>query len=277
VDEETPRDLQPEPLSERITRIEGEISALSAAADRANRTWSAPVLVSIAALLFSFGTTLVSYLHTRQQDTQESRTELRTLVHRLDRIPVENTEAMKKYVDDAETQAVMSGLLNTENSMTAKQAYDVINRIPSAVGASEYLNVANALVGSYLYDKAARLYQSGLKVAADANDEVNLLRAYAALLFSTGDPENGRAQYRLALNVFQKYPTSNNYMVESSHFITEQAWTNAERYINQCSHARDHAIQAETHLSSLPPGPMTDRYRSQFAQMEQTLKRDCKQ
>ena len=251
MDEETPHGSAVDELRVKIARIEGEINTMSAAIAKRESNWSLPVIVSILALLFSFGTTLVSYLHTRQQDIQEARLELRTLIQRLDRIPIENTEEMKKYVDDAGMRASISALFNNENSMAAQQAYDIISRIPDNVGAAEYLNIGNALIQSGISDKALKLYARGLKISNDANDEANLLRQYGYLLFATGDPENGRAQYRAALNIFQKYPTSNNYTIESYHFVTEQGWASAEYYIHQCSYARSHVAQADIHLSSL--------------------------
>jgi hypothetical protein len=108
MDEETPHGNAVGELREKIARIEGEVSALSAELAKPERTWSSAVIVSIAALLFSFGTTVVSYLHTRQQDIQEARSELRTLIQRLDRIPIENIEEMKKYSDDAGMRASIS-------------------------------------------------------------------------------------------------------------------------------------------------------------------------
>jgi tetratricopeptide (TPR) repeat protein len=219
----------------------------------------------------------VSYLHTRQQDIQEARSELRTLIQRLDRIPIENTEEMNKYADDAGMRASISALFNNENSMAAQQASDIIDRIPGNVGAAEYLNIANALIQSGISDKALKLYPKGLKIANDANDEVNLLRSYGYMLIATGDPENGRAQYRTALNIFQKYPTSNSYMIESYHFMTEKGWANAEALIHQCGYARSHVAQAEIHLTALAPGSMTDQYRAQLNQVRQQLDINCKQ
>ena len=35
------------------------------------------------------------------------------------------------------------------------------------------------------------------------------------------DPEGGRAQFQDALKVFAKYPSSNTYVIESMHFLTE--------------------------------------------------------
>jgi hypothetical protein len=115
-----------------------------------------------------------------------------------------------------------------------------------------------------------------LKVANDANDEANILRSYGYLLFVTGDPENGRAKYRLALDIFQKYPTSNNYTIESYHFITEGGWSNAENLIHQCGYARAHADQAELHLKALAPGPTTDQFKAQLNQIRQRLDANCK-
>jgi hypothetical protein len=91
-------------------------------------------------------------------------------------LPVENIEIGKKYPNDPGIQSALSGLLNNENALVAKQAADVISTIPNNVGAEEYLNVANALTQSSINDRALKLYKAGLLASVDVNDEVNILR-----------------------------------------------------------------------------------------------------
>jgi hypothetical protein len=251
---------------ESIARIENELYSLKIALAKREQPWfrNSSVIISILALLFSFGTTGVSYLRTHQQDIHDARSELRTLIQRLNHLPIENLEYSQKYSTDPTVAGQLSGLVNSENSLIAKQASDVIDRIPNNVSATEYSAVANALIQSALNDKALKLFQLGLTVANDVNDEVNILRSYGSTLFLTGSIENGREKYRKALTVFTRYPPTNNYYIESTHFLTEMAWSGAELSIRQCNYANTHLNEAEHHLSALNPGQQTDRLRRQF-------------
>ena len=258
-------------LEATVAHLGGEVDALVAKSAKTEKPSNLPVWISLLALLFSFGTTGVSYLRTRQQDVHDARSELRTLIGELNRIPVDNVEEMSKYKTDPYAAAQLSGLLNNENALVSKQAFDVIYKIPDKVGATEYLNVANALVQSGLTEKAKKLYRDGLTTANDSNDEVNLDRAYGNVLFNSGDSENGRAQFQAALGVFQRYPNENNFYIEATHFLTELNWADAENSFHHCSYAKSHLAQAEVHLSGMAPGPVTERSGAQLAQAKQRI------
>ncbi len=79
-------------LIERIHSIKSEVDALQIAVMKQHAPWykNIAVIVSIMALLFSFGTTYVSYNRTKTQDIQNSRSELRSLLQRIAVLPKEN-------------------------------------------------------------------------------------------------------------------------------------------------------------------------------------------
>ena len=258
-------------LEAEIARLRGAVDVLTLEAAKVEKPSRLPVWISLMALVFSFGTTGVSYLRTRQQDVHDARSELRTLIGELNRIPVDNVEQMSKYRTDPYAAAQLSGLLNNENALVSKQAYDVIYKIPDQVGATEYLNVANALVQSGLTEKAKRLYRDGLTVANDSNDEANLERAYGSVLFTSGDSEAGRAQFQAALDVFQNYPNGNSFYIAATHFLTELNWADAEANLHRCPEALAHLTQAGLHLSKMAPGPGTERSAGQLAQSRQRI------
>jgi hypothetical protein len=152
LDEKSPNEDPIAALQEIVARIDGEVTILKIASAKIERPWlqNPTVIISLLALLFSFGTTIVSYQRSREQDVIASRSELRSLIQRLDQLPVQNIEYYKKYQDDPVSLNQFSSLLNSENALVAKQAADVINRIPDSVGATEYSAVANALIQSSL-------------------------------------------------------------------------------------------------------------------------------
>src|SRR5262249_29566262 len=60
-------------------------------------TMEMSTLIALAAFLFSFGTTIVSYRRANRQDVHNLKTELRGLLQRLAALPKENLEVMQKY------------------------------------------------------------------------------------------------------------------------------------------------------------------------------------
>ncbi len=188
------------------------------------------------------------------------------------RIPRENLENSKKYANEPNTVQALSGLLNAENSVIAEEAADIIERISSHVGAPESNVVAIALSNSGLTDRALKVTKLGIDMANNANDKVGLLQFYAASYFQVREFEKGRQQYKNALGIFVEYTPMNSDYVETTHFITEKYWAESEFYARQCGYVDAHVAEAQHHLSALSPGPTTDQYKGQFAEMQQTIK-----
>ena len=255
-------------VQDSIAAINKELVTVQSKLIRAESPWyrQPALIISLTALLFSFGTTSVSYYRTTQQDIHDARTELRTLILRLSQLPRENIEYSKKYADDSLALGSLSGVLNQENALVAKQAADIINRIPGHVGATEYMSVAGALSNSGLFDPALKLMTRAFAQSADANDEVAILRFFGQTLFATGKLEEGRQKYQAALQIFTKYPTDNQSYIHMTHLFTEMYWSQMETAARQCQFARSHLEEARAHLSSLPPGPGNIPFEGQINQ-----------
>jgi len=260
-------------LQSELSNVQRDLEAIKIAGAFSAQKWfqNPSVLISLLALLFSFGTTGVSFYRINQQFVHDARTELRGLIQRLNQLPRENLEYYKKYADDPQAQTSMSSFVNAENALVAKQAAEVIERIPGDVGATEYSLVAYALNNSALVDKAIKLFEQGLLVSNDVNDEAALLRSYGATLINTGNIAKGRDQFKKALEVFQKYTPMNQGYVEFTHFYTELNWGNAELSVRQCSEAKRHLESAEHHLTALPPGPVTESYKGELNLLRQQI------
>src|SRR4051812_6272855 len=95
-------------------------------------------IVSIFAVLFSLGTTAVSWWHTKQQEVHDTRVELRGLLQRLSVLQRDFAEARVKYKDDQVDLSTIGGAIQQENIVVAKQAVDLSRRISTHVTASEY-------------------------------------------------------------------------------------------------------------------------------------------
>src|SRR5262245_6234256 len=85
-----------------LVLLKREVDALQIVVQSKTTPWyrSTSTIISIMALLFSFGTTSVSYLRTQSQDVQSLRTELRGVLQRLTELPKENVQMAKAYESD---------------------------------------------------------------------------------------------------------------------------------------------------------------------------------
>ena len=256
-------------LVERIKILKGEVDAIQIKLLREHTPWykNIPVIVSIAALLFSLGTTYVSYDRTETQDIQNSKSELRSILQRIALLPKENLELQEKYSDDSEKAAFLSGYINQENSLLAKQAHEIVNRLPpSQVSSTEYLAVGQALLTAYDDESAKNLLRQANKTADTINEELGSLRIYANFLYITGQPEAGKIEYKKAKDAFTQYPMYNDYTQKSSHIETELAWSYSEANIGNISSAMQHVSIAEDIVSTLTPSPGKELLQKQITQ-----------
>lgn len=242
-------------LQSTVTQNDREIDALQIEMAKPQRPWYRDVatIVAVIALLFSFGTTVVSIYRTRQQDIRDARTELRSHLQRLSVLAKENAEL--KNTQDEEIRAGLSGILGNEYRLTAQQSAEVIDNIPpSYMSSAEYIAVANALIVSSSPDVARGLLKRAIDTSKNPDDKLGAYRLYAALLFSSGDFEEGRKMYQEALNISNSYPPS---LVPNSKEIritqAELAWAATEARWRQCSQAQAHLENALKFLSNLPP------------------------
>src|SRR6266704_384604 len=109
----------PETVEDRLDVMKREIDSLQIAIAGQKTPWYKTVstVLSIAALLFSFGTTFVSYRRTQVQDIQSTRQELRGLLQRLAALPKENLELNKRYAPDFNAIGIASSFINQENTL----------------------------------------------------------------------------------------------------------------------------------------------------------------
>ncbi len=258
-------------LDVEVALLKREVEALQDSAALPPTPWykNVSTIISVTALLFSFGTTGVSYVRTHAQDTQALRSDLRGLLQRLAALPKENFEITKKYADDPVTVSNLAGIINQENILLARQAAQVARRLPrEQVSATEYNSIGAALQNGYDIAGAMTFYGLAERASTDLADEIGAQRSAAGLLFATGKPEAGRAEYRKALNVFARYHGYDEYTQKTTHVLTELNWAAAEAYGGSGEAARGHVENAEKYLVGLPQSPNTDLFRRQVEQVK---------
>lgn len=261
-----------------LSKLENDLGSLRSEVEELKRAKSSPwyknvpTIVSVLALIFSFGTTLVSYQRAAVQDTLGLRSDLRSLLQRLAALPKENLELATQYTNDAAASAFLSGYLNQENSLLARQAAEISRRLPpDQVSSIEYQAIAQALLMSYNVEASVTLFEKATKTADNLNDEVAALRGYANGLFLIGRPEDGRKEYQRALDIFSQYPGYNEYVQVTTHIWTELNWAGAEEGGGFGDRARLHVGNAERLLAKLPAGQGTDQIHGQVVQAKSSL------
>jgi tetratricopeptide (TPR) repeat protein len=264
-------------LESRVAMMKREVDALQLQATEAARPWYRhvpvvlPILVSVAALLFSFGATYFSEKRLDRQEKHAARAELRGMIQRLTELPKETLDANRTYAKDPEGMARISGYLNVERMVLAKQAAELMADLPGDVTATEYYSVASALSWAGYSEQSMELLRKGLDAAGDAPDEVDLLRHYAGQLFAAGDIAGGRERFGEAMSIFRKYPEANEGYVATSHAFTQISWAKAELSQRQCPEAKAHVQQARAWVSRMP----SQAYSAQLAVTEESIRSTC--
>ncbi len=251
--------------SSKLQLMKREIDALQIEVMKGQLPWykSPSIIISIVALLFSFGTTFVSYYKAGREEVQLARTELRGILQRLSALPKDNFELVRKYKDDPEGLA-LSGFLNQENSLLARQASEIIDRFPNEISAVEYFSVGLALSTASDLAKVPLYFDRALAKTLDPNVKVAILRNYGLYLMVTGQVTEGRHKFEEALSIWGDYPNVTDFFEKSTNSLTEMYWSQSEANINNFEAARVHIRKALQIAANLPPGPQTDQINSQI-------------
>jgi len=267
-------DMTHEELEQKVELMKREIDALQITMMGSSKPWyrNISTLLSVAALLFSFGTTFVSYHRAAVQDIQSSRQELRSLLQRLAALPKENVDISRKYVDDPGSMNLVSGFINQENSLLARQAAEIAKKLPrDLVSGTEFYAIAIALQNSYDLSGASEFLNYSAQTAKDFNTEIAALRSTANLEFVQGRPEAGRIEYQTALNIFSKYPGYDPFTKASTNVWTELAWAYSEAGVGSRPFADQHVQNAKALVQGLPSSPGTATLIALVAQTETHL------
>lgn len=257
-------------MSVRIETMKQEIDTLQIMLKNTVRPVyrDAAAIISILALIFSFGTTFVSYDKAQLQEIQQAKSDLRVLLQRLASLPKDNLELINKYQHDANTAQYLSGYINQENSLLAKQAADIAERIPAHISSTEHFAIHAALRFASLDQLAVKFLEKAVATADNANDAVAGLRAYGTHLISVGQLTAGREQYRQAEAIFTVYGGHADYYQKTTHILTYLNWHGAEAGVGMWEEAeRLLGLARDIHVQ-LPPGQFTDQVGKQIEQVQ---------
>ena len=253
-------------LRRAIAATKSELDALQThVMGEERRGWSkhwpnvATILVAVLTLAFSVWVNYGSAERLADQDLHAARAELRELLQRLHALPIQNFQNERTYKTDAEARSFMSSMITAETTLLAQQAADLIEQLEGTAGADEYQQVAYALTNAGLLQEAEGLIVEGITVADSAGSLTALLRQGAIIRFSMGELEAGRARWREALEVFDRFPNESAISKAGSLSYTEASWANSEIIQGNCDEAAQHLEQAREHAATLFTSPWVDQ------------------
>jgi len=196
-------------LENQVALLKKEVDALQVESMPSKKPWYREVvtLVAFAALLFSFGTTAVSYYRTALQDVRASRIELGKLIKEITSIPEKHAKMLINFKEPL-TIAELSAQLNNRNLVLAKQESSVIEKIENstfgrgAVLDVEYTAVATALGNSMQFDKAKVYHEEAAKRSNNPALEAGTIRAQAGVALAKGNADQMRVLMQKAKEIF---------------------------------------------------------------------------
>lgn len=256
----------------------GELAAREGALERASAGRDTPwyrqasVLIAVLALAFSITATWLGEVRAGERDEAAARVELSQLIQRLAALPRENVELQAAYADDAAVLNSLGGMITTEHTVLARQAYDVIQRVDEHVTGAEYFAVAQALFQTGNYVAADALLDDGIAIETDPFSLAALWRMEGQVAFTTGEVDRARSAMANALEVFAAQPPS---IAASADAFTETLWAEAEQVAGECDAAADHLELARRHLSGLLEAPYTAALRTYGDQIEARFPTYC--
>lgn len=279
-------DLTPPPetstFDDQLRIVKAEVDALQIDAQKKSVPWygNPSTLIAAFALLISLGSTIFTYIRNIDQDNWALRAELRSLILRMNDLPLKDHELQLKYKKDALVAGDLSGLVNNENLIIATQAAEIIKKIPTMVSGGEALSVAVALGNSNQIKSSTDLLLVALKGRNNSESMVAILRVLAVNNFRSGNLKEGREYYRKALNLFSggKFKSSDAIYETNTHAATEMFWAQQEALVKKCDAWKEHIGKAYVQIKkaiSLTP-EFTDFPNKIKGQIDKTFSLGCK-
>jgi len=264
-----------EALTANVQVLKHEVEALQKEAAKADKPWYLDVstIIAVASFLFAFGTTVAAARKAKSQEIESDRNELRSLLQRMAALPKENIEAQEKFAANPGALSTVAGYINQENTFLASQAAEITRRLPKGkVSAVEYYAIALGLANAYDLEGQRQFLALAVANANDFNTAIAAIRSTAFMLFQTGKPDSGRAEYQKALAIFDRYSGYDEYIRKGTHIKTEIAWAYSEFQAHAGAPAAlQHLDRAEEIVQTLVPSPGRKQFEADVAQARQQL------
>ncbi len=270
-------------LEDQVVLLKREVDALQIESMSSKKPWYREVvtLVAFAALLFSFGTTAVSYYRTALQDVRASRLELRELIKEITSIPEKHAKMLINFKEPL-TIAELSAQLNNRNLVLAKQAASVIEKIENSTFGRgsvldvEYTAVATALGNSLQFERAGKYHEEAAKHSNDPSSAAGAIRAQAGVALARGNSDEMRILMQKAQEIFNnsQFRSADRITKDVTNATTALQWGWAELQLGECDLASNHINKAEPLILRIPQGALKEQLAGQLRE-QRSLLEDC--
>lgn len=272
-------------LSQEIESLKQNLSQLDLRIKDKEKPWyrEASIVVATLALLFSFGTTLVSYVKSSQQEVLASRVELRELIKDITNIPKEHAEMLLKYKNDPLTFSQLSAQINSKNLSLSNQAAAIIGRIESSwygkdsILDIEFMTVGTSLFSSFQVEKSKPLFIEAYSRSKDVTTAASALRSLAGVHLTYRDTTLMRDSFKMAIDIFnhEKYADEPDTTKYVTNVTTEIQWAFAELQLGDCKNAFLHLNNAFPILQLIPESPIKLQLNSQANKIKISMNQKC--
>lgn len=251
------------PESTRVSKEEDRVLKEAAVSQRTHWYQNISTWISMLALLFSFGTAYYSHLRSRDQDLQNKRTELRSILQRLAVLSKEFFEVPRKYADDPAAIPVVQSSIANESDILARQAADIMKILPpDQVSSAEWLSIAMSLEKGGKYDLAKQFIDNAMDSAKTLTEKVAAVTSNARFMFFMGSVGEGRNEYQKALDIVSQEGGHNESTKGRTNIDTYLNWAYSEAYAGFKDEAKKCLTKAEGLLAQLQLGPDAARYKA---------------
>lgn len=240
-----------------LAMLKREVDSLQIQLLSTSKPWykQASTLISLFALIFSSGTSLISWQRVAEQDRQSWKQELRGLIIELVTLPLKGAELNEKYKNQKLLLGSVSSVLNQQSLILADQASVVVQKIPDLVTAQEYLALAGAFHNGGQLERAKAMRDRAIERSSNPIETITALRQLGGMAFQRGDLAGGRTHFQEALNVFKKSaPDTDAGLITFTDGYTEMYFAQVEATATQCKAFEFHIAEARKLGERLPPG-----------------------
>jgi tetratricopeptide (TPR) repeat protein len=240
-------------LQQQMLTIKQEVDALQIQMAKVRAPWyrDVNVLVAIGALILTAFTAYVSIRHTRLQDIENAKGDLRELIREISTISAQAAEIGAQYEDNPQGGLLAGSLLNSDKIVLANQAADIIDEIPDHVSAAEYYSVGFAVASIGNFERAIELYARGIEIADDRWSAVATRSGLALSHFAAGDLEAGRRAFEGAIHSGDDFTDANSAARQWESAFAHFKWSEAELTANQCAEAQSHYEQSRREYAAI--------------------------
>jgi tetratricopeptide (TPR) repeat protein len=186
----------------------------------------ATITISVAALGLSVYATITAQKKSLDERTRTIRTQLTDVLGRLTSLYIEAAKLAHEAKDDHQYLDSLSTALNQQNGFLLEQAVYLSKQIPALVTTYEFNTIAVADTNAGNLIRAEDYQRRAIDVAPTDLYKSQAVRGYAVFLYPQGRLNEGREQFRRALDLLK----GEDNLVHSTKGYTYQMWALNERH-----------------------------------------------